>query len=93
MRVSIVLSGGFAPACDAPSNVADAAGTYMMHTGYRSELGTRHPEIGAVLAKYLYAHAGVLPPGGGGPAGVGRPRAVPRQGGGTERGRVVAGAV
>jgi len=30
-----------------------AAGTYLMHTGYRSELGTRHPEIGAVLAKYL----------------------------------------
>jgi hypothetical protein len=30
-----------------------AAGTYLMHTGYRSEIGTRHPEIGAVLAKYL----------------------------------------
>lgn len=30
-----------------------AAGTYLMHTGYRSELGTRHPEIGAVLARYL----------------------------------------
>jgi hypothetical protein len=35
------------------SEPGHAAGAYLMHCGYRPEVGIRHPEIGAVLAKYL----------------------------------------
>jgi hypothetical protein len=28
-------------------------GTYMMHTGYKREAATTHPELGAMVAKYL----------------------------------------
>jgi hypothetical protein len=30
-----------------------AAGTYLMHTGYRPEVAFRYPEIGALVARYL----------------------------------------
>lgn len=30
-----------------------AGGTYLMHTGYRKEAFVRHPEIGAMVARYL----------------------------------------
>jgi hypothetical protein len=30
-----------------------SGGTYAMHTGYVTEPNTRHPEIGAIVAKYL----------------------------------------
>src|SRR5262249_56812227 len=30
-----------------------AAGTYAMHTGYPPEANIRHPELGAMAAKYL----------------------------------------
>jgi hypothetical protein len=35
------------------SDPEHAGGTYLMHTGYRQEGGFRHPELGAVVAKYL----------------------------------------
>ncbi len=30
-----------------------SGGTYLMHTGYRREAAVRHPEVGAMVAKYL----------------------------------------
>src|SRR5262249_48473856 len=30
-----------------------SGGTYLMHTGYRREGSVRHPEVGAMVAKYL----------------------------------------
>jgi hypothetical protein len=36
-------------------------GTYMMHTGYRKEAATTHPELGAMIAKYLGNPAADLP--------------------------------
>src|SRR5262245_17063170 len=38
-----------------------SGGTYLMHTGYRREAFVRHPEIGAVVARYLGDSAADLP--------------------------------
>src|SRR5262245_19401942 len=38
-----------------------STGTYNLHTGYAAEANIRHPEIGAVLAKYLGDPASDLP--------------------------------
>jgi hypothetical protein len=35
------------------SDPEHGGGTYLMHTGYRKEAATTHPEIGAMVAKYL----------------------------------------
>src|SRR6516164_7600972 len=36
-------------------------GTYLLHTGYRKEQTVQHPEIGAMIAKYLGAADSDLP--------------------------------
>lgn len=43
------------------SDVSHPGGTYLMHTAYRKEASLTHPEIGAVVAKYLGKEESDLP--------------------------------
>ncbi len=38
-----------------------SGGTYLMHTGYRKEAAVTHPELGAMMAKYLGPEGAELP--------------------------------